>query len=79
MYIYTAFWNSFEYSPFFYPFLLLFACMNEEIRHESSNRGINLPDQSVKQGMHKIYPEKHLKQSVEKRDRGGRRADKGRY
>jgi len=53
--------------------------MNEEIRHKSSNRGINLPDQSVKQGMHKIYPEKHLKQSVEKRDRGGRRADKGRY
>lgn len=50
--------------------------MNEEIRHESSNRGINLSDQSVKQGIHKIYPEKHLKQSVEERDRGRRRADK---
>ncbi len=63
--------------PIFYPFLLLFTCMNEEIRHESSNRGIILSDQSIKQGIHKIYPKKNiLKQSVEERDTGRRCADK---
>ncbi len=43
------------------PFLSLVSVdLNEEIRHNSSNRGIIPFDESVKEGIHKIYPKKHI-------------------
>jgi len=49
------------------PFLSLVSVdLNEEIRHNSSNRGIIPFDESVREGIHEIYSKKHIwKQSAE--------------